>query len=291
MNCIIILNYNNYEETLRYVNQIKNFKCLDIIIIVDNASSDHSIYYFEKIINKKIHLIKNNKNCGYNAGNNSGVIYAQENFPIKNIIISNPDIKIKENIMKLLFQDLELYPLVAPITYNMQGNIQSNCGWRLPTYAQSLANCTLISYKIQKMLGKSNYFSAINYSNRFVSTEAVSGCFFGITSEAYNKIGGFDEDVFLYGEEIILGAQLKKAKLICVIDKACTIVHEDQGAKIENYTKWKWHSNLIKESHVIYLTKYLNTSKIQIYLYKLIFNIGNYINRFIDMVLFYKNKK
>lgn len=287
MNCLVILNYNNCEETLHYVRKIKNYKCLDKIIIVDNASSDCSLQSFEKIVSRKIHLVKNKINLGYNAGNNSGVIYAQKKFPIKKIIISNPDIHIDEKDMDKILDDLESYSLVAPIIYDLNGNIQSNCGWRLPSYSQSLANCSLISYKIQKIFGKSNYFSAINYVDRYVPVEAVSGCFFGITNEAFNLIGGFDEDIFLYGEEIILGYQLKTARLKSVIDKECIAIHEDQGSKMECYKKWKRHRSLIKKSHIVYLDKCLNVGKPKLALYVFIYTIGSYLNRFIDKI--YRN--
>ena len=37
---IVILNYNDYENTIKMVHQIKDYKCLSKIVIVDNHSSD-----------------------------------------------------------------------------------------------------------------------------------------------------------------------------------------------------------------------------------------------------------
>ena len=35
---IIILNYNSEEDTVRFVNEIKEFESLDKIVVVDNLS-------------------------------------------------------------------------------------------------------------------------------------------------------------------------------------------------------------------------------------------------------------
>ena len=37
---MVILNYNDYETTFDMINQIKDYKVLDHIIIVDNHSTD-----------------------------------------------------------------------------------------------------------------------------------------------------------------------------------------------------------------------------------------------------------
>ena len=103
---IIILNYNDYETTYDMLNRIKNFKEIDIIVVVDNMSLDNSYERLKKIENKKIKVISSNENKGYASGNNVGIKYLVDNYKVDNIIISNPDIILKDSDIKILKDDL-----------------------------------------------------------------------------------------------------------------------------------------------------------------------------------------
>ena len=72
---IIILNYNNAEETAEYVERICEYKCLDHVIIVDNASTDGSAVRLKPLCTGKVELVKSGENRGYAAGNNLGLRY------------------------------------------------------------------------------------------------------------------------------------------------------------------------------------------------------------------------
>ena len=59
---IIILNYNSKEDTIRFVNEIKDFKVLDKIIVVDNK-------FFEDICDNKAFINNNSCRVGYMCPN------------------------------------------------------------------------------------------------------------------------------------------------------------------------------------------------------------------------------
>ena len=69
---IVILNYNDYENTIQMLNQIKDYTCLDKIVIVDNCSTDQSVEKLKVYENKKIVLLEASENKGYASGNNFG---------------------------------------------------------------------------------------------------------------------------------------------------------------------------------------------------------------------------
>ena len=46
---MVIINYNDYDTTKKLIDNIKNYKVLDKIIIVDNASTDNSYNKIKKI--------------------------------------------------------------------------------------------------------------------------------------------------------------------------------------------------------------------------------------------------
>ena len=62
---MVIINYNDYDTTKKLIDNIKNYKVLDKIIIVDNASTDNSYNKLKKLTNEKIVLIRTDDNKGY----------------------------------------------------------------------------------------------------------------------------------------------------------------------------------------------------------------------------------
>ena len=74
---IVILNYNDYETTSCMLNQIKDYKSLDLIVIVDNKSKDNSYNKLKKYENNKVKIIQTKENKGYANGNNYGLKYLE----------------------------------------------------------------------------------------------------------------------------------------------------------------------------------------------------------------------
>ena len=92
MTGIVILNYNDYKTTSEMLENIKNMKVLDHIVVVDNNSSDNSLKELDKYKSKKIDIVANKENKGYAYGNNVGIKYLRDNYKCDYVFISNPDI-------------------------------------------------------------------------------------------------------------------------------------------------------------------------------------------------------
>ena len=56
---IVIVNYNDFDMTSRLLNNIKDYKCLDEIIVVDNNSTDDSFEKLKEFESNRITIIKN----------------------------------------------------------------------------------------------------------------------------------------------------------------------------------------------------------------------------------------
>ena len=91
---IIILNYNSKKDTIKYVSEIKDYKVLDTIIVVDNNSSNQNEFEdLKKLENDKVYVIKSDKNGGYSYGNNFGLRFLESlNQNYDYVVISNPDV-------------------------------------------------------------------------------------------------------------------------------------------------------------------------------------------------------
>ena len=54
---MVIVNYNDYRTTKRLLDNVKNYKILKEIVVVDNKSTDDSLENLQKLKNKKITII------------------------------------------------------------------------------------------------------------------------------------------------------------------------------------------------------------------------------------------
>ena len=96
MSCaIVILNYNDLENTLRLYQELKDFSVLSRIYIVDNASTDSSRQVLEELHDSKCKLIFAKENKGYGAGNNLG-FRAAFSEGMDYCFLANPDTRFQE---------------------------------------------------------------------------------------------------------------------------------------------------------------------------------------------------
>ncbi len=246
-NGIVILNYNDSENTSLILEDIKNYKILDKIVVVDNKSTDDSVKKLKKYENNKIKILEAKENKGYAAGNNIGIKYLIKEEIIDNIIISNPDIIVTEESIKTLIKDLENKDIdcVAPVVKEPNGISR---GWKLPTfYSEVISNIPFLRRFEQMLLSYKNE----EYQSDLTSVEVVKGCFFIIKKEAIEDIHYFDENTFLYYEEIIMGHNLKRKSYRTMIDNRVEVIHalsQSVDKSVNRIRKFK----LLKQSQYYY---------------------------------------
>ena len=248
----LIINYNDSITTIRLIDNIKNYECLDKILVVDNNSTDDSYNEIQKICNRKIEIVKNIANKGYGSGINFGVKCLTNLYKKCHIIISNPDIEInsEEDIIKLLSSFDDDTAVVAPIIKEHTG---LNRGWRIPT---PLQDCLLNIIYIHKYLRpKLLFYEDKYYKKNIVSVEAISGCFFIIDSDVLGQIDYFDENMFLYYEENVLATKLKAINKLTKINTKVSVFHNHSVTIDKNINKIKKYKEL-KKSQMYFQKKY-----------------------------------
>lgn len=251
-NGIVILNYNDSENTSLILEDIKNYKNLDTIVIVDNKSTDDSVKKLKKWENKKIKLVVAEENRGYAAGNNVGIRYLLNNSKVDNIIISNPDIIVLEKDIEALTKNLEEeeISLIAP---RIKEPIGISRGWKLPTFTSELiSNVPFVRRFEQNILS----YKEEDYQKGLTEVDVVKGCFFIIKRKVLEEIGLFDENTFLYYEEVILAKKLQEKGYRTFVDNHVEIVHalsQSINKSAKRIQKFKY----LKQSQ-FYYEKYIN---------------------------------
>ncbi len=229
----VILNYNDSETTIKLVDDIclwndNEFKYN--IVIVDNRSTDESFnILFNKYVNDSlITVLQADKNGGYSYGNNLGAFYSIKHFSPDYIAICNPDIKVEQSTITKILNTFELdekIAVVAPAMKKLDGeaiNCNSN---NIPTYKDDLVDCFASIYpKLIKNKVKEN--DVYKSCNNLLVTQTVPGSFFLIKTKVFEEIKGFDDNVFLFCEERILGRKLLEKNYISISQTDITFIHE-----------------------------------------------------------------
>jgi GT2 family glycosyltransferase len=288
----VVLNYNDYETTLKFVNLIKKYKTIDKIVIVDNHSTDRSYQVFSCINDSKVDVIRTIKNCGYAAGNNYGIKYAELNYKPKQIIISNPDIFVNEitiiNLSKIL-EENSTVAIVTGLIHNAKAEIVSNFGWTLPKYKDVLIGTNYVfSWVYKKIFKKSRFKDKSELISNHLYVDVVPGCFFIANFQRFKEINFFDETTFLFNEENIIGYKLKQKNYNTIIATNEKIIHFESVSINKNIKSYFKKSRLLEKSMVVYLKKYLNVGFFRIWIFYLLNRFGTLINA---CLRFIKNRK
>ena len=240
----VILNYNGYKETVRLIESLMKWDRSNLdfnIVIVDNCSSDDSFDRLRADFNQieYIDVIKSWRNGGYSYGNNFGARYTIEKYNPKYIAISNPDVELEQDMVVKLIETFLLddrIAICAPIMKALDGSY-SIFSENLPTFEYDFRACFLWSKATT-----TNKDYSILYNENNIITEMVPGSFFVIRADYFVEIGMFDENVFLYCEERILGKRLKNLGYLSIKRADLFFVHAHAvttSRSISALNRWK----------------------------------------------------
>lgn len=235
---LIVLNYNDAETTISYVESVKDYTCFSHIVIVDNCSTDDSFEKLSHIQSEKCHVIKSEKNGGYGYGNNFGVKYLKEKYNPDYIVISNPDVRYSEDAIRHMESVLDKnkdISVIAPVMHRPNGNKDPYSAWKIPTGWQYALRTSCFFNKLVKDFF---YGGAYTFEKGLMNVGAVAGSLFMARTADYISVKGFDENMFLYCEETVLGIKMMNAqKRVVLCDEKFTHFHSVTISK--NIKKFK----------------------------------------------------
>lgn len=208
---IIIVNYNCGKFLLPLLNSLKVLweKRKDFeVFVVDNYSTDGS----KEAVAQNfpwVELIANEKNLGFSRGNNQALKRAKGEY----LLLLNPDTEVPPETLEKVLKFMDERKDVGGLTCRVElkdGSLDPACHRGFPTPWAS------ISYflGLERLFPKSKIFGRyhITWADKTKPHEidSPSGCFFLMRKKVLEEIGYFDEDYFLYGEDVDLAFRMKK---------------------------------------------------------------------------------
>ena len=201
---VIILNYNVrffLEQCILSVQ--KALQGIDgEIIVIDNHSSDDSCAMMKKLF-PSVTLIENKENLGFPKGNNIGVAQAKGEY----VCILNPDTVVAEDT----FAKILAFAKTKTNLGIVGCKLIDGTGAFLPESKRAVPTPWVAFTKI---FGLYKIFSNNTLFNRYYAqhltpnqtgkVDILVGAFMVLKRELYNEIGGFDENCFMYSDDIDL---------------------------------------------------------------------------------------
>ncbi|MBS1534418.1 MAG: glycosyltransferase family 2 protein [Bacteroidetes bacterium] len=222
---VIILNYNvRYFLEQCIISVEKALENLDgEIIVVDNHSEDDSSMMMRERF-PNIKLIVNHDNLGFPKGNNIGVSQAKGEF----ICILNPDTVVAEDTFQKVLQFAKTKTdlgIVGCKLIDGTGRFLPECKRGIPTPLVAFTKVTNL-YRLwpkSKILG--GYYANHLDENQTGEVSILVGAFMVMKRELYLDLGGFDEDCFMYSDDIDLSYTALKKGLINYYFAETSIIH------------------------------------------------------------------
>lgn len=212
---IIIISYNTRDIAKKCLETIfdslKGSKMSTEIIVVDNNSSDGSVEMLKvfqrsnvKRQMSKVEIIESKENLGFAKGNNKAAKQAEGQY----LLFLNSDIEVLDDALPKLYNyfvsEDNQFDFVGGKLLEADGKTpQPSCG---PFYSLPVAFAALFL--------RADYYHLTRYSPETIKeVDWVSGACIMCRKANFEKIGGFDEKIFMYMDEIDLLYRAKKKGL------------------------------------------------------------------------------
>jgi GT2 family glycosyltransferase len=262
---IIILNYLNYEDTLECIESLKNDFYTDReIIVIDNGSENESYEVLNRHFGDKIHLIKNDKNLGFAAGNNRGILYAREILKCSFVLLVNNDTVFKDPMLiteminayeknvavigpRIIERNnLEQNPVPIIVDKKNAQKRYNNLVGKNHTKSKKLfkylKNIRLLR-KIKNLIIKTNKYPYNSVQDNICSENLVlHGACMMLTNDYFKFYDKLFPNTFLYYEENILNLLIKKVGLRNKYINNVFIYHKEDMSSTMSFN----NSNTIK---------------------------------------------
>jgi hypothetical protein len=251
---VVIVNWNSWDYLQKCIISIKeNTDGLKYeIIVVDNCSSDNSTENIAACFPEVV-LIRNKDNVGFPAANNQAFNIARGQY----FIMLNPDTLIKGNA---LYQSLRVLRnddsigCIGVKTLKGNGKILFSCARSYPSMWSTFWHL----FYFDSIFKRCKFFKSSDMAywdhNNSRDVDLLHGGYMMFPESIYRKLGGLDETIPMFYEDIEYCCRIKKAGFRIHYLADVEIVHfvGISCSKAEP----KWITNLYCETDYLYFLEY-----------------------------------
>jgi len=253
---IIIVNWNVKPLLERCLSSIFLYgKNLDYeILVVDNNSIDGSKEYLKDLLLKKqqIKVILNNKNLGFAKANNQAIKISKGEL----VLFLNPDTEIRGGTLQKMVDFMKKNPscgIAGCQLRGVNGKIQSSVR-SFPTLISQVLIFLKLPYLFPNLPAFKKYFLYSFDYQKEQEVDQVMGAFLLTRREVIEEVGAFDENFYIWFEEVDFCFRVKKASWKVIYTPGSQILHYGgkSFAQIASFKKQK----IFNQSAIYYFKKH-----------------------------------
>lgn len=250
---IIIVNWNSgslLHECIRTILESSNQEMVHTLFVVDNASEDKSVTILPQ--SDKIKIIENSHNLGFAKAANQGFRLSTSKYTL----LLNPDTRLFPDTLQKCCQFMEEHQdvdILGVRHLNKKGKVAPSCA-RFPTPLTFFFDAVGLSKLSPRIFTPALLMTDWDHlSNRKV--DQVIGAFMFMQNKVFQKLGYFDEQFFVYCEELDFSKRLAEAGGISFYDASNQIVHIG-GGTTDKVKAYRLYLNL--KSRMLYGKKHFS---------------------------------
>ncbi len=221
---VIIVNYNGRDHLKECLDSLREQTMKDFeVILVDNASTDGSVA-FGRNTYPEVTILENRENLGYGGGNNAGIRQSHGRY----VVLLNNDTKVDPQWLEKLMGPAERDSGVGM------------CASRIMDYYHPdiIDNTGLLIYRDGVARGRGRLEKDSGQYSREEEVLFPSGCAGLYRRDMLEAIGFFDEDFFLYVDDVDIGFRARLAGWKCIYVPDAVVYHK-YSATTEPYSPLK----------------------------------------------------
>ena len=239
---VVILNWNACDYLIDALDSILENQwrhAIEVVVVDNNSVLDDSIAVMQARY-AKIPLIAIARNVGFSAGNNQGWRASRG----RHILFLNPDTIVHEGALDALVDYLDDHPAAGACGPKMQyadGRLQPSCR-AFPSVGAGLFRNTWLGRLFPRNPWTSSYLMEGFNHDREAEVDWLSGSALCVRRPVLEQVGGWDEEFFMYCEDVDLCYRIKQAGFARAYVPAAVITHRigassdwAQGAMIRQH--------------------------------------------------------
>ena len=222
---VIIISYNSCDFIPACLKSVRD-ACEGIdsqIIVLDNGSNEPIIPEIKNFF-PEVEWIDSKENLGFGKGCNLAEKHATKPY----LFFINPDTIISKNAFREMLKFMDEHPEAGTVgcrILNEDGTLQWACRRSFPTPISAVSKTIGLAALFPKSKLLASYNMTYADPDEMIEVDAVSGSFFCIRRDLYESLGGFDEDYFMYGEDLDLCFRTKQMGLHNYYTPVTNILH------------------------------------------------------------------
>ena len=264
---VIIVNTNTRDwlaGCLKSLEQQEIFHCIEVVV-VENASTDGSAAMLRRDF-PSCKLVQLDETVGFGQANNAGARHAEA--PL--LLLLNQDTVVREGALREFIELLEEHPrcgIAGGLVYDGDGELERSTG-SFPSLGSMILD-RLLRYlpPTRPLLGR---FSERHWTGYGTARRVdwVTGAYLWVRRELFEKLGGFDENIYLYCEDVDLAWRARQAGAECWFYPHAPIVHYRNKAPVPRSRK-----AMQRESLLYFANKHYQGARF--FLTRLVFRLMN----------------